>query len=81
VITWFQSLSPAHAAIALIGLFVAFCALYIAACAWRERVLRRRVQRSLKVNHDYKRAVRPEPRCVVRNLREPNSGAHQRTIH
>ena len=55
---WFQSLSPSHAAMALLTAFVLFCALYIAAVEWRRAVIRRRERRCLRVNRDYKRSIR-----------------------
>jgi hypothetical protein len=58
VITWFQSLSPAHAAIALILLFWLALALYLAAAEWRRRVIARRQRRCLRVNRDYRRSIR-----------------------
>lgn len=56
--TWFQSLSPSHAAMALLAAFVLADALYIAAVEWRRAVIRRREQRCLRVNRDYKRSIR-----------------------
>lgn len=61
---WFQSLSFAHAAMALLAAFVLADALYIAAVEWRRTLIRRRQQRCLRVNRDYKRSIRssdPDP--------------------
>ena len=55
---WFQSLSPSHAAMALLAAFVLADALYIAAVEWRRAVIRRRERRCLRVNRDYKRSIR-----------------------
>lgn len=59
MIAWFQSLTAAHAAIALLALFVLADALYIAAAEWRRRAIARRQQRCLRINRDYKRSIRP----------------------
>ena len=62
---WFQSLSPSHAAMALLTAFVLFCALYIAAVEWRRAVIRRRERRCLRVNRDYKRSIRSAGRITA----------------